>query len=623
MTLPGARPGPRRLTTWRPPAVVVLLGLAVVAAGCGTSGSVASSTATTTTVTNPADPWVIGQGGTITVGIDEAPSGCNPDSSTGNTWADQLVLEPVLPSTFIVGPNGDLAYNSAVISQAEVVSTNPQTVVYTINPEAVWSDGVAISATDFIYAWQEQRGTSTVAGFAGAFDVSASDAASTLGYDQIKSVTGSNHGRTVKVVFRSHFADWKMLFDDLLPAQVMKNAGWNPGCSDVEPQVDLSGGPYEIGKVVPGREVVLVRNPYWWGQVPYLDRIVIRIGKSPAQLAKWVTRGKVQVALPTSFDQSFLQDVSGRPSIESTESISSTFLQLEFSTTSPATSKRRVREALAYAVDRQALVNTVVGWADSGIVPAASHLYSQSLPAYPGPPTPSPEVSGQPGYTPSSTSTAPTASHPFPLTSDLADTDRLLETAGYFRGIDGTWDQPDGQRFVVRVAIDAGDQWAAAAGALLVHQLESAGITVTTLTAPNATAAGMDMVNDHVDAAVLPFESTPYPAEAIAWYTALLGTPGQGGSQDWSGFDNASLNAILTKASRQLNPVTAAPLYAEADALLWDQMVALPLFAEPTVLAWSAFTSGVQPNPNGPGLLWFPQSWALRVPATSPDTVPG
>ena len=99
-----------------------------------------------------------GIGGSLTLGLDQAPTGCNPNSAAGNTWADHLVLEPVLPSSFVVGPGGVPSYDSAVINQAEVVNTSPQTVVYTINPRAVWSDGVPITAADFIYAWQRAAG---------------------------------------------------------------------------------------------------------------------------------------------------------------------------------------------------------------------------------------------------------------------------------------------------------------------------------------------------------------------------------------------------------------------------------------------------------------------------------
>ena len=286
------------------------------------------------------------------------------------------------------------------------------------------------------------------------------------------------------------------------------------------------------------------------------------------------------------------------------------------------TSSLNVREALSHAIDRQALINTVVGWADTSIVPAASHLYSQTQNGYPGPRSPSIQVSGAPGYTPPPTSATPTPAAPFPLTADPTATDRELTAAGYVANLAGEWIGPDGRPLVLRLAIDTADSWAVRSGANIVHQLTQAGITVTEVSAPNAQTAGRDLATGIVDAALLPFEATPYPSEAIAWYTTLLGTAGQGGSLDWSNFDDPTLDTTLTQAVEQLNPVDAAPLYTQADTILWTQMVALPLFSEPTVLAWSTFTSGVGPNPYGAGLLWAPETWGVRVPATSPDTVP-
>ena len=94
----------------------------------------------------------------MSIGIDAAPTGCNPNTATGDTPADHLVLSAVLPSAFAVDNLGAASYDPALIVQAELQSTNPQTVVYTINPRAVWSDGVSITAADFRYAWEQQRG---------------------------------------------------------------------------------------------------------------------------------------------------------------------------------------------------------------------------------------------------------------------------------------------------------------------------------------------------------------------------------------------------------------------------------------------------------------------------------
>ena len=581
--------------------------LATLAASCGGS----DATPVPSTV-----PWVTGLGGSITVGIDRAPTGCNPNSARGDTWANHFVLEPVLPSAFVTSPGGQSIYDSAVITQAEVQNLSPQTVVYSINPKAVWSDGRPIGAPDFIYAWQQQRGGVPVAG------QPPDQMATTLGYRDIQSVTGSNSGRTVTVVFKTPFAGWQSLFADLLPAHVMAKVGWDPPCTTVDPAIDLSGGPFMIAKVVAGHEVVLAKNPRWWGESVDLDHLVIRSGTGTRQLTRWLLRGTAQAVEPSSFDEPFLTVVGSQPDLASTEQTSSTFLQLEFSALSPTTGVPTVRQAVAHAVDRQAMVDAVVGFTDTFIAPAASHLYSQSQDAYPGPTPPPGQITALPGYTPS-TQALGTPSRPYPAKDDDAEVQRLLTEAGFTRPPGSpTWLQPDGKPFLLRLAVDDGDRWAAAAGVILAQQLGAAGIGVSVTPDGGADATGRALAAGAVDAALLPLTATPYPTQATAWYTPLLGPPGTAGSQDWMNYDDPALNSLLTQAAQQLNPVQASPLYAQADQLLWSSMIALPLFAEPTALAWSNSSSGIGPNPYGPGLLWYPQTWGIRVPPSSPKVAP-
>lgn len=604
---------PGRPPAWRRLALLPVVSLALVLAGAATSG------ASTTSTSSPADPWVAGMGGTLTLGIDQAPNGCNPNTATGDTAADQLVLTPVLPSAFVTSAVGASVYDSAVITQAELVSTNPQTVVYTIDPKAVWSNGTPITANDFIYAWEQQRGPVPAIPGAGA---PSDSVATTLGYDDIKSVTGSNGGRTVTVVFSTPFADWKMLFHDLLPANVLQRTGWAPACATVDPAVDLSGGPFELASVSSSR-IVLVRNPKWWGQTPDLDRIVIRIARNDAQLASWLTSGRVQVVEPDQVDQQFLQDVTSHPTVVSAEGASSTFVQLEFSTTGAITGDLRVREAIAHAIDRQSLVEQVVGSVDTTIVPAASHLYAQGQTSYPSPVPPPVQVAAQPGYTAPTVPSSPTAADPFPLTADPDQTTSLLIEAGYNLGPGGQWVQPDGKPLVLDMVVDADDGWTVQAASVISRQLEADGIAVDETTAPSAAAAGMVLAGGQADMAVIPTEATPYPSEALAWYTQVLGPAGQNGSQDYSNYDDPTLTNQLVKASEELNPVTAAPMYTQADLMLWKAMVALPLFTEPVALAWSSYTTGEGLSIDAADLLWEPNSWALRVPPTSTKTAPG
>jgi ABC-type transport system substrate-binding protein len=120
--------------------------------------------------------------------------------------------------------------------------------------------------------------------------------------------------------------------------------------------------------------------------------------------------------------------------------------------------------------------------------------------------------------------------------------------------------------------------------------------------------------------ALLPFVTNPYPTLAGAWYSLSLGPPGQYGSQGWSNFNDPTLNSLLDQAAQQLNPVTAAPIYAQADTVLWNDMVALPLFAEPVALGWSVYTNGVTTSLYQNGLFWNAEQWAVTVKEPSSYT---
>ena len=255
--------------------------LALVASACGGGSSGGSGTTVT---------YVGVAGGAISFGMTQSPTGCNPNTPDGDTPGTQTVLAGVLPSPFVVNAAGSPTANASLIVSSELVDTKPETIVYTLNPKAVWSDGVPITADDFKYAWQQQRGDPSGA--------AAADVASIAGYRDIASVTGSNDGHTVTVKFKTTFADWQMLFANLLPAHIMEKVGWNPACSTVDPAVDLSGGPFMLGAVTP-QAITLVQNPRWWGTPANSKSITVHIASSTAQLGQWIpAQSMISLALP-------------------------------------------------------------------------------------------------------------------------------------------------------------------------------------------------------------------------------------------------------------------------------------------------------------------------------------
>ncbi|HWF14955.1 MAG TPA: ABC transporter substrate-binding protein, partial [Acidimicrobiales bacterium] len=571
MTGRGRRP---RRWRWRElVGLVSALGaVAVVASACG-GPSGGSTTVTYVAVSN----------GAISFGMTGSPTGCNPNTPSGDTPGTLTVLGGVLPSPYVPDvetTQGEPEANSAFIQQAEVVNTKPETIVYTLNPKAVWSDGVPITAADFEYAWEQQRGNP---------DGTSTDVVSIAGYRDVASVTGSNGGHTVTVKFKNTFADWQMLFANLLPAHVMEKEGWNPNCSTVSPSIDLSGGPFEIGSVS-GSTIKLVQNPKWWGTPANAKSITVHVASSTAQLASWMSTGFVQVAEPATVTPSFLTDMTGLPAVESDVDTSATQLELAMASSLEARLSPDLRTAIALSINRQDLLNQAAGWAVPGIAVGDSHIY----------------VQGQQGYKPAPTSAVPTTTIPpatsststtvigaggtvnFPLTPVPDQAAAFLAASGLVRTPDSPYyHSAFGVPFTLHLAFDQSDPWAASAAPMIRDDLVAAGLDTQLEAMSSVAAAGEALAGGYADLAVFPVTFTPYLSQTLAWYTTLLGPAGKNGSQDWTGYDNTAFEQLVETASQQLNPNTAAGIYAQADTQLWDQMVSLPLYAEPAALAWS------------------------------------
>ena len=169
---------------------------------------------------------------------------------------------------------------------------------------------------------------------------------------------------------------------------------------------------------------------------------------------------------------------------------------------------------------------------------------------------------------------------------------------------------------------DSSDPWASAAAPTLRAELQAAGLDTTLAPVDGAAETGQVLADGFADLALLPVSFTPYMSQTMAWYTQLLGPAGKNGSQDWTGFSNSQFDQLVTTASKQLNPNTAAGYYSQADTQLWDEMVSLPLFAEPTVLVWSRTIGGVNAMPRSTSLLWYAQLWAVRTPESTSNTTP-
>ncbi|MEV0373005.1 ABC transporter family substrate-binding protein [Streptomyces sp. NPDC050636] len=355
----------------------VLLPLPVLT-GCGDDGS--ESSATSSQDIAPAARDKLKAGGTLRWAVDAMPATLNAFQADANATTGR-VTGAVLPSLFSADGRGRPQRNADYLDSADISAREPrQVVTYKINPKARWSDGRAIGAADFIAQWKALRGKDN-----------AYWTARNAGYDRIAKVKKGANAREVKVTFGKPYADWQSLFTPLYPRSVMGDAdAFNDA---TRKQLKVGAGPFAVQKQDTARgTVTLVRNPGWWGAPAKLDKLVLTalpLEKRPAALAA----GAVDVAdvdRATAKKVGDLADgeakkAAGNGSLHAyavRKALEPAYTQLALNGSNGPLTDERVRRAVARALDRQALADTVLKPVGLPARPLGSHLLMAGQPGY-------------------------------------------------------------------------------------------------------------------------------------------------------------------------------------------------------------------------------------------------
>jgi len=117
-------------------------------------------------------------------------------------------------------------------------------------------------------------------------------------------------------------------------------------------------GPFVLKKWTRGVEVVLERNPNYWRQAPAVGRIVIRDIPDPATQLEQVERGDVAIAQSLDADLIARFKRSGKGHVVEGSTLDMTYLAMTTNVTiSSPLAEKRVRQAIAYAIDYDGIIN--------------------------------------------------------------------------------------------------------------------------------------------------------------------------------------------------------------------------------------------------------------------------
>ncbi|OEJ94570.1 ABC transporter family substrate-binding protein [Streptomyces thermolilacinus] len=206
----------------------------------------------------------VADGGTLRWAVDALPATFNAFQADADA-ATARVAGAVLPSLFTLDERGRPQLNRNYLESAEIIEREPKQVVrYKLHQQAVWSDGREIGAPDFVAQWRALRGRD-----------SAYWTARNAGYERVEKIERGADDLEVRVTFAKPYADWKSLFTPLYPKEVTGSPStFNDGARTTLPK---TAGPFRLKALdKKAGTVTLVRDPRWWGEPAKLDRLVLR-----------------------------------------------------------------------------------------------------------------------------------------------------------------------------------------------------------------------------------------------------------------------------------------------------------------------------------------------------------
>jgi peptide/nickel transport system substrate-binding protein len=542
----------------------LLVGLAMVAAACG-GGDEGGEAGGGTGQIQP--------GGTLNYAADQEPTGFNNSTSKDNGTSVYNIVINMFPQAFHAQPDFTVKMDDAFLDSAEQTSEDPQTIVYKIKQNAVWSDDTPITADDFIYFWEQQNGT-----------IKDNDVASTTGYDQIESVEGSDNGKTVTVVFKTPFADWKSLFGvsgGLLPSHYVKDrpGGWNTGL-DKDPEKIPSGGWMKVQNYTPGQSLTLVRNDKYFGPKANLDSIVFRFLPESTTQPAALQNNEVDLIYPQpQLDQ--VQQVKALPDVSSEINFGLSFEHLDFNFKNKHLGDVNVRKAIATGINIQELVDRTVKQFSDKAQPLGNRIWLTGQPQYQ-------DHFGQYGK------------------GDVAGATKLLEDAGYTKGADGIYAK-GGDKLSLRFSTTAGNKLRETQGELFQAQMKEIGVDIKIDNVDSTKFFGEWLPQGNFDIANFAWVGTPF---AVSSNRDIYRT---GGGGNYGSYENKKVDDLFAEANGTTDEARAAELGNQIDQQLTEDMVTIPLYNKPTFIAWRNTFANIRDNPTSEGPFFAANTWGAKT----------
>lgn len=504
---------------WRPLFAAVAV-LALVATACGPTAPTGGASPTPTGE-EPADQPVAG--GRIVEGI----------------FSDIKTLNPVLVTDCPSCYPTDLMYLGLISADPETdeptpdlasweVSSDGLTYTWTMDPDAVWSDGKPVLAEDYLTgvkavgksaATVRKSNFQDVEGFTEFADGEADEITG------IKIDPNDPKKWTVQMKVLSCPALFDISGYYVLPTHIYGKyvtADSTPEDFDTAPEntaPPVVNGPFKFKEWRAGDQVILARNENYFKGAPLLEEYVFKVVADQTVLAAQLKTGELNVGTVPPAE---LADIEAQEHLKVVRYMSPGFTYIGWRVDSPnpgaaALADKRVRQALAYGLDMAAILENVA------FGEGLQH-FQYSLPI--------------------SWAASPNVSE---YSYDPAKAEQLLQEAGYTKGADGFY-QKDGVPIQLSIVTNSGNKVREALVQIAAEQYQSIGVNITSRTeafqtlVPKLTGGSPEIEAVTIGWTGLTGDPDPYQI----WHSSQVPDPAAGVEGfGFTGFKNAAMDEAI------------------------------------------------------------------------------
>jgi peptide/nickel transport system substrate-binding protein len=328
----------------------------------------------------------------------------------------------------------------------KVLPDGTMEMTWKLKPGVTWHDGAPFTSRDVLFTTQVERDEEL-------------EVIRNTAYRYVDRVTAPD-ASTVTVYWKRAFINADTMFNSFalpMPEHLLADSYQNQKATFIEQPFWSSGyigtGPFRLTEFVPGVHAVLAKNPSFIFGAPRIDEIEVKFIPDPSTLGANILAGEVDLTLGGRLSLDWGTQIrdrwnAGRMVSQPPTSQISAWPQLL--NPSPPLERVEARRALQHAVDRQAIIDSLV----AGLSPVAYSVVSPMDAEYP--------------FVESSI-----VKYEF----DRNRATQLLAGLGYTRGPDGRMSGPGGP-MVVEIRARANDEAQVKTLLAVADYWEQLGITV-------------------------------------------------------------------------------------------------------------------------------------------------